>query len=128
MDIKVDISLGELVDKITILEIKTNKINSSLKLENINKELTSLKKTLAELNLNNDEFKLIYRDLKKVNEELWDIEDKIRVLEKNKKFDNEFIEIARSVYISNDKRFELKYKLNNLFGSKFVEEKSYEDY
>ncbi len=128
MDIKVDVSLGELVDKITILEIKTNKINSSLKLENINKELTSLKKTLAELNLNNDEFKLIYRDLKKVNEELWDIEDKIRVLEKNKKFDNEFIEIARSVYISNDKRFELKYKLNNLFGSKFVEEKSYEDY
>lgn len=128
MDIKVDISLGELVDKITILEIKTNKINSSIKLENINKELTSLKKTLAELNLINNEFKLIYRDLKKVNEELWDIEDKIRILEKNKKFDDEFIEIARSVYISNDKRFELKYKLNKLFDSKFVEEKSYEDY
>ena len=128
MDIKVDISLGELVDKITILEIKTNKINSSLKLENINKELTSLKKTLAELNLINNEFKLIYRDLKKVNEELWDIEDKIRILEKNNKFDDEFIEIARGVYISNDKRFELKYKLNKLFDSKFVEEKSYEDY
>ena len=128
MKISIPVSLGELVDKITILEIKANKISDSNKLKNINNELEALLLVLIKINKDEKIFKGLYSDLKKVNQELWEIEDKIRNLEKNKVFNEEFIEVARSVYIKNDKRFDLKNKINNLFDSEYKEEKSYEDY
>ena len=128
MKISIPVSLGELVDKITILEIKANKISDSNKLKNINNELEALLLVLIKINKDEKIFKDLYSDLKKVNQELWEIEDKIRNLEKNKVFNEEFIEVARSVYIKNDKRFDLKNKINDLFDSEYKEEKSYEDY
>tara|TARA_B100002019_G_scaffold285671_1_gene294998 strand:+ start:4573 stop:4962 length:390 start_codon:yes stop_codon:yes gene_type:complete len=128
MKISIPVSLGELVDKITILEIKANKISDSKKLKNINNELEALLLVLIKINKDEKIFKDLYSDLKKVNQELWEIEDKIRNLEKNKVFNEEFIEVARSVYIKNDKRFDLKNKINDLFDSEYKEEKSYEDY
>jgi septal ring factor EnvC (AmiA/AmiB activator) len=128
MKISIPVSLGELVDKITILEIKANKISDSKKLKNINNELEALLLVLVKINKDEKIFKDLYSELKKVNQELWEIEDKIRNLEKNKVFNEEFIEVARSVYIKNDKRFDLKNKINNLFDSEYKEEKSYEDY
>ena len=128
MKISIPVSLGELVDKITILEIKANKISDSNKLKNINNELEALLLVLVKINKDEKVFKDLYSELKKVNQELWEIEDKIRNLEKNKVFNGEFIEVARSVYIKNDKRFDLKNKINDLFDSEYKEEKSYEDY
>lgn len=128
MKISIPVSLGELVDKITILEIKANKISDSKKLKNINNELEALLLVLVKINKDEKVFKDLYSELKKVNQELWEIEDKIRNLEKNKVFNGEFIEVARSVYIKNDKRFDLKNKINDLFDSEYKEEKSYEDY
>ena len=128
MKISIPVSLGELVDKITILEIKANKISDSKKLKNINNELEALLLVLVKINKDEKIFKDLYSELKKVNQELWEIEDKIRNLEKNKVFNGEFIEVARSVYIKNDKRFDLKNKINDLFDSEYKEEKSYEDY
>ena len=128
MKISIPVSLGELVDKITILEIKANKISDSKKLKNINNELEALLLVLIKINKDEKIFKDLYSDLKKVNQELWEIEDKIRNLEKNKVFNEEFIKVARSVYIKNDKRFDLKNKINDLFDSEYKEEKSYEDY
>jgi len=128
MKISIPVSLGELVDKITILEIKANKISDSKKLKNINNELEALLLVLVKINKDEKIFKDLYSELKKVNQELWEIEDKIRNLEKNKVFNEEFIEVARSVYIKNDKRFDLKNKINDLFDSEYKEEKSYEDY
>ena len=128
MKISIPVSLGELVDKITILEIKSNKISDSKKLKNINNELEALLLVLVKINKDEKIFKDLYSELKKVNQELWEIEDKIRNLEKNKVFNEEFIEVARSVYIKNDKRFDLKNKINDLFDSEYKEEKSYEDY
>ena len=103
MKISIPVSLGELVDKITILEIKANKISDSKKLKNINNELEALLLVLIKINKDEKIFKDLYSDLKKVNQELWEIEDKIRNLEKNKVFNEEFIEVARSGYIKNDK-------------------------
>ncbi len=128
MKISIPVSLGELVDKITILEIKANKISDSKKLKNINNELEALLLVLVKINKDEKVFKDLYSELKKVNQELWEIEDKIRNLEKNKVFNGEFIEVARSVYIKNDNRFDLKNKINDLFDSEYKEEKSYEDY
>ena len=123
--INVPISVGELIDKITILEIKKNKLKN-LKLKNILKELCFLREVLEKNNiLIPDE---IYFQLKSINLKLWDIEDKIRIKEKNKEFDNEFIELARSVYLNNDRRSETKKELNVMFNSEIIEEKSYEKY
>ena len=123
--INVPISVGELIDKITILEIKKDKLKN-LKLKNILKELSFLRTVLEKNNiLIPDE---IYFQLKSINLKLWDIEDKIRIKEKNKEFDNEFIELARSVYLNNDKRSEIKKELNIIFNSEIIEEKSYEKY
>ena len=123
--INVPISVGELIDKITILEIKKNKLKN-LKLKNILKELSFLRAVLEKNNiLIPDE---IYFQLKSINLKLWDIEDKIRIKEKNKEFDNEFIELARSVYLNNDRRSETKKELNIMFNSEIIEEKSYEKY
>ena len=123
--IHVPISIGELIDKITILEIKKDKLKS-LKLKNILKELSFLKAVLEKNSIFiPDE---IFLQLKSINLTLWDIEDKIRIKEKNKEFDNEFIQLARSVYLNNDRRSETKKVLNMKFNSEIIEEKSYEKY
>ena len=110
VNIVIPVSLGELIDKITILEIKKEHIQENKKLKNINKELGSLKKILLDANLHIDS-KLI-NQLKKVNNILWKIEDEIRIKENDKEFDNEFIKLARSVYKENDKRALIKKEIN----------------
>tara|TARA_A100001035_G_C27786726_1_gene504798 strand:+ start:1259 stop:1645 length:387 start_codon:yes stop_codon:yes gene_type:complete len=128
MEVNIPVSLGELLDKISILEIKSIKISNESKLANIKKELSGLKKVLENLNINFSEIKNLYEELYKINLGLWEIEDSIRILEKNKNFEKDFIDLARSVYITNDKRFQVKNEINKLFNSNYVEEKSYEDY
>ena len=123
--INVPISVGELIDKITILEIKKDKLKN-LKLKNILKELSFLRAVLEKNSIFIPD--AIYFELKSTNLKLWDIEDKIRIKEKNKEFDNEFIELARSVYLNNDRRSETKKELNIMFNSEIIEEKSYEKY
>ena len=131
MDKKMDkilaeISAGELIDKITILEIKKEKINNKEKLVEVNKELISLNETLKKSI--NDESKIINfkNDLKKINLKLWDIEDGKRSAEKNNKFDAKFIELSRNVYKFNDERAKIKLAINNALGSNIKEVKSYE--
>ena len=131
MDKKMDkilaeISAGELIDKITILEIKKEKISNKEKLVEVNKELNSLNETLKKTI--NDKRKIINfkNDLKKINLKLWDIEDGKRSAEKNNKFDAKFIELARSVYKFNDERAKIKLAINNALGSNIKEVKSYE--
>ena len=126
MEVRASISVGELVDKITILEIKLEKINNSKKLEDVKNELTILNKYFLEIE--NIELTKLKNKLKSTNLELWQIEDDIRLCEKNQVFDEDFINLARSVYITNDKRFELKNSINQLFSSEIKEVKSYEDY
>ena len=128
MEVNIPVSLGELLDKISILEIKSKKILNDLKLTNIKKELSGLKKVLEDLNFNFSETNNLYEELYEINLTLWEIEDSIRILEKDKNFGKDFINLARSVYITNDKRFQVKNKINKIFNSEFVEEKSYEDY
>tara|TARA_B110000285_G_C15091732_1_gene599488 strand:+ start:432 stop:815 length:384 start_codon:yes stop_codon:yes gene_type:complete len=121
----INISVGELWDKYTILLIKQEKIKNTEKLKFISNEINFLDKNMKHYNyLNND----LFLNLKNVNLQLWDIEDNIRIKEFNKKFDTEFIDLARSVYITNDKRSELKTKINNLFGSEIQEVKDYIKY
>ena len=120
--INAPISIGEIFDKITILEIKKEKLKNE-KLLNVNLELKLLKKIVEDNELNVD--KKLINNLREVNNKLWNIEDKIRKKEKLKTFDNEFIEIARSVYIENDKRSEIKREINTKYNSELVEEKSY---
>ena len=121
-----EISVGELIDKITILEIKKEKISNKEKLVEVNKELNSLNETLKKTI--NDESKIINfkNDLKNINLKLWDIEDGKRSAEKNNKFDEKFIELARNVYKFNDERAKIKLAINNALGSNIKEVKSYE--
>lgn len=128
MNITAEISFGELLDKITILEIKSERIPDETKLININKELKILSATWQEFNQPNKDIDKLRLELKSVNEQLWEIEDDIRIKESKGLFDNEFIELARSVYIVNDKRSVLKKQINELLGSNLIEEKSYADY
>lgn len=128
MEVNVVVSLGELVDKITILEIKKKNINDKEKLEKINFELNNLLAKLKKLEIETESFKDLKTRLKNVNQELWIIEDDIRKLEKEKTFNQDFINLARSVYFTNDKRFELKNQINTLFNSAVAEVKSYENY
>ena len=127
MIINIPISLGELIDKISILVIKEKKIKDEKKNNLIREELTLLRKTLNEA-ANNNSINNYLNQLIDVNSALWKIEEEIRDCEKNKKFDQKFIELARSVYITNDKRAEIKLEINNKFGSKIVEVKSYTKY
>ena len=122
-----EISAGELIDKITILEIKKEKISNKEKLVEVNKELISLNETLKKT-IKNDESKILSfkNDLKNINLKLWDIEDGKRSAEKNNKFDEKFIELARSVYKFNDERAKIKLAINNALGSNIKEVKSYE--
>ena len=119
------ISIGELIDKITILEIKQIYM-TGIKLKNINKEMKLLKNILQDKNLeiNID----LIKNLKKINKKLWEIEDDIRLKESNQEFDEEFIKLARSVYIENDKRASIKKEINQKYNSDLVEEKSYKNY
>ena len=121
-----EISAGELIDKITILEIKKEKISNKEKLIEVDKELFSLKKTLKKSI--NDQSKILSfkNDLKNINLKLWNIEDGKRSAEKNNKFDEKFIELARSVYKFNDDRAKIKLAINNALGSNIKEVKSYE--
>ena len=121
-----EISAGELIDKITILEIKKEKISNKEKLIEVNKELVSLNETLKKSI--NDENKILSfkNDLKNINLKLWDIEDGKRSAEKNNKFDEKFIQLARNVYKFNDERAKIKLAINNAFGSNIKEVKSYE--
>ena len=127
MNINIPVSLGELIDKITILEIKQDKIKDSEKNKNITFELNLLNDKLNSFPSNNELVDLKNK-LKEVNTELWDIEDQIRICEKRNNFDREFINLARNVYITNDKRFEIKNKINKKFSSDIQEVKSYEKY
>ena len=128
MALKVEVSVGELLDKITILEIKSQRIADAAKVANVNKELEILRRTWAESELSATDITELMTSLKAVNEELWDIEDGIRIKEAAGQFDEKFIALARSVYFRNDVRAQLKKQLNLLLGSSLVEEKSYVDY
>ncbi len=122
----VEVSIGEVVDKVTILSIKLEKFKDENKRNNVLNEYNVLKKNIESLGINEKTQEFI--DLKEVNLKLWNIEDSIRIKESKGEFDNEFIQIARSVYFENDVRAEIKKKINLKFGSEFVEEKEYVDY
>jgi hypothetical protein len=126
--ISAPISYGELVDKITILEIKSERIDDAAKVANVQHELEILESTWAESSQGAADITDAKARLKTVNEALWDIEDKIRLKEQAKAFDDEFIELARAVYVTNDKRAAIKKEINLALGSELVEEKSYQDY
>ena len=121
-----EISAGELVDKITILKIKKEKIANKEKLVEIKKELDSLTNTFNKSIKKNINLETLTKDLENINLKLWDIEDKIRKLEKKQGFGKEFIELARNVYKFNDERAKIKLKINEALGSNIKEVKSYE--
>ena len=124
---KIEISHGEIVDKLTILQIKNQNIIDPIKLNNIVKEYDYLL-SVVENDLGISTESPEYLELLSINNELWVIEDDIRDKERDKVFDNEFIELARSVYTTNDKRAGIKKEINLKYGSLFVEEKSYSNY
>ena len=128
MSVNVEISIGEFFDKITILEIKRERIKDEAKLGNINKELDALNGLLQRLPFSRADVSSEVAELKTINEKLWEIEDDIREKESQKSFDEGFIELARAVYFTNDRRSEVKREINLKLGSDFVEEKSYEEY
>ena len=121
---KIEIGIGEVVDKWTILSIKILNITDKDKLENITKERTYLN-TVIEPEILHDP---LVDELLKINKSLWDVEDRLRDCERNKIFDEHFVQLARSVYILNDKRAHIKKEINIKYGSEFVEEKSYQSY
>lgn len=127
-DILVPISPGELLDKITILRIKAARISDAAKLANVRLELELLEKTWQESGCAAFDVAADERALQRVNEKLWDIEDRIRDKEAVQTFDREFIELARAVYITNDERAAIKKRINTQLGSRIVEEKSYKPY
>ena len=124
MEILCPVSLGELLDKISILRIKQQRIKDSTKLKHIGVELDRLTQAAGDL----APYGEFLQQFEKVNGELWEIEDAIRLKEKAKEFDEEFIRLARSVYRTNDHRFEIKNEVNRRFGSAIQEQKSYEKY
>ena len=121
-----EISVGELIDKITILEIKKEKITDKEKLANVQKELKSLSTTMEKYIPNTNDIINYKKDLKEVNTKLWDIENGKRAAEKKKIFDKEFINLSRSVYKLNDRRAGIKLSINNFLGSNIKEVKSHE--
>ena len=120
-----EISAGELIDKITILEIKKEKISDKTKLIEVNKELRSLEKTFDKEILDRSKIEKFILELKKINSELWDIEEGKRLAEKNKTFDEKFIQLSRRVFKENDKRAKVKLKINEILGSNIKEVKSH---
>lgn len=128
MTIKVELAYGELLDKITILQIKSERITDAAKVANVNKELNLLNDLWGADEKSSADISSEFKALKEINEKIWDIEDGIRDKERDKEFDEKFIELARSVYFSNDKRAEIKRAINLKLGSELIEEKSYSDY
>tara|TARA_A100000164_G_scaffold233687_1_gene207400 strand:- start:952 stop:1338 length:387 start_codon:yes stop_codon:yes gene_type:complete len=128
MIINVSVSVGELFDKISILEIKKNKLKNKDNIKTVKYELDKLNMIVKKKKLSSKQIKKEFLKLKKINLKLWNIEDKKRKYEKQKKFDNKFIYLARNVYLLNDKRALIKLNINNLSGSKIKEIKSYEKY
>ena len=126
--ITAEISPGELIDKITILEIKMERIKDDTKLKNIQKEWESLNKSRTNEILISVQLDELTTELKEINETLWVIEDDIRKCERHQDFGDAFITLARSVYFKNDDRAKVKRKINELLGSRLIEEKSYSDY
>ncbi len=120
-----EISAGELIDKMTILEIKKAKINDIKKLKDIEKELSSLRITFKKFIPNSSKIRPLINNLKLINLKLWNIENKKRLAEKNNQFDEKFIELARNVYKNNDERAKIKLKINNILGSNIKEAKSH---
>mgnify|MGYP003118156449 FL=1 len=125
MIIQIDVSVDELLDKISILKIKSYKIKDTAKLKHINYELDSLTNTALKLNVLDVE---LLEELSEINSSLWKIEDDLRELELKKDFSDTFIQLARKVYITNDKRFKIKNKINDKYGSLVTEQKSYKNY
>ncbi len=126
--ISVPVSFGELLDKMAILQIKTERMSDPAKIANVRRELESLQATWNHSDESKIDIAETLAELKKVNEQLWEIEDEIRDLEREKRFDKQFIELARRVYITNDERARLKRVVNGKLGSALVEEKSYASY
>lgn len=127
-EILVPVSFGELLDKIAILQIKSERMTDTAKLTNVRNELSALERTWMAHPAAGHDIARLRADLKAVNERLWVIEDDIRLKEKAQAFDDGFIQLARSVYIENDDRARIKREINVALGSAYVEEKSYEDY
>lgn len=123
---KIDASIGEVVDKLTILSIKIDKFRSPDKLANVKKEYTKLSTEIEKAGIAPDSSEFLA--LKEVNQKLWNIEDAIRIKESKKEFDEEFIELARSVYFFNDERSDIKKQINRKFNSELIEEKEYVEY
>ena len=123
-----EISAGELLDKLSILEIKLNKINNPALLQEIKKEYETISEVKNKNINSSDKINFLYTDLKKINEQLWEIEDNIRLCEKNSDFKDKFIQLARDVYFTNDKRSKIKLEINKLSGSKLQEVKQYTQY
>lgn len=128
MNLSAEISVGEFLDKVTILEIKSERIKDAAKLENVHKELNILRQTWQNSPFSQKDIATEITELKEINERLWEIEDYIRDKESERAFDEQFIELARSVYITNDERAAVKRRINVKVGSNLVEEKSYADY
>ena len=128
MKVRVEISIGEFFDKLTILEIKRSRIKDAAKLENIERELNGLNRLLEELPFSRKDVSDEVDELKAINEKLWVIEDELRDKESHRTFDDTFIQLARAVYKNNDRRFEVKKAINRKLGSYFIEEKSYKPY
>ncbi|VAX10198.1 hypothetical protein MNBD_GAMMA25-665 [hydrothermal vent metagenome] len=128
MNIKVEISYGEFLDKLSILEIKSERIHDAGKLENVNHELKLLRKLWAEDPKSSVDIQAEMAEMKRINETLWKIEDDIRDRERARDFGEEFVRLARAVYYINDERADVKRRLNKKLGSELVEEKSYADY
>lgn len=127
-NVLVPVSPGEVLDKITILEIKSERMTDPAKVANVRAELALLQETWSQAVQEDDVVRRLHDALKEINETLWEIEDDIRDKERVKEFDQRFIELARSVYFTNDRRSQVKKELNLHLGSQILEEKSYQDY
>jgi len=125
MSVPTHISIGELLDKVSILEIKRGKISDQIKLKEVEKELGVLRIVCNEKLTGFEDW---ISKIKQINEKLWDIEDDIREKERTKSFDEEFIKLARSVYVTNDLRFKIKDEINQFYGSEIKEQKNYKEY
>jgi hypothetical protein len=125
--ITIPVSIGELIDKLSILHVKQTKITNEEKLEYVNKEFELLH-NMSSVYLNQPEIETLYHSLVTINSKLWDIEDELRVLEQEKKFTGKFIDVARKVYFTNDERFRLKNEINKFTDSEIREVKDYVKY
>ena len=123
-----EISAGELLDKLSILEIKLSKIKNPALLQEIKNDYNIINETKNKNINSSNEINVLYTDLKKINEQLWEIEDKVRLCEKNSDFKDKFIQLARDVYLKNDKRSKIKLEINKILGSNIQEVKQYTQY